>query len=117
MITEFNQRITIQKGELASDFFQESRSFFDFYSCFSQLREKSLSENVRDGNTTQDETLEFTIRSCQKSKELNSIDYRILFRGRIYDIVAIDHDKFTNRIIRITARRCGYEHPDAAKGS
>lgn len=117
MIAEFNQRITIQKGAVSSDFFQETSSFSDYYSCFAQVQEKSLSENIRDGNTVLDETMEFTIRSCHKVKEMNSVDYRILFQDRVFDILAIDHDRFSNRLLRITARRCEHERSAAESDS
>lgn len=102
---KYNQKITIQKGEVSSDFFEDAISFSAFYTCFACIKEKSLAENVRDGNLTQDETLTFEIRWCQKVRNLTSDGYQLIFNERVYDIMAIDHQSFKNRTITIIARR------------
>ncbi len=104
-LSDFNQRITVQKGVIHPDFYGEDHSFSNFYSCFASVKEKSLAENIKEGNLVQDEILEFVIRDCRKLKELSSDSFQILFQERIYDILTIDHDQFKGRYLRITARR------------
>lgn len=113
-LSDFNQRITIQKGVIHPDFYGEDHSFSDFYSCFTSVKEKSLAENVRDGNLVQDEILEFSVRDCSKLKELSSDAFQILFKEQIYDILAIDHDQFKGRYLRITAKRRKHDGYSAA---
>ena len=45
------------------------------------------------------------VRYCTELKELDSMKYRILFRGDIYNITLVDFVQFQNKVIKLRAEK------------
>ena len=52
--------------------------------------------------------MDFTIRYCGKAKEITSTGYRILMDGDHYDIVAVDHQNYKRRSLKLRCRKGGH---------
>ena len=50
-----------------------------------------------------EQTVVLEIRYCEKVSELNTKDYRILFKNVPYDITFIDSVQYSNKVIKIKA--------------
>ena len=89
-ISKLNQRILIQKGNTQTDDVGNVlRQWQDFYSCFASIKTTGGKERQK-GDTEEQQTVSFTVRFCKKLSELSAVDYRIMFRGKNYNIVQVD---------------------------
>ena len=98
------ERITIQKNISSKD----SRGnpvdgWQDHYSCHAYVNELSGSEFYEARQVFLENTVRFTVRYTPKLKDLDTTSYRLLFRGRIYDITFVDNPQFRNEILKISA--------------
>ena len=78
-ISKLNQRIEIQKGVSKTDEVGNViRHWQDYYSCFASV-------NTAGG------------------KEISAVDYRIVFRGKTYNIIQVDFADYDGKTIKIKA--------------
>ena len=100
-ISRLNQRIQIQKASSKTDevgnIIQQWR---DEYSCFAAVNTEGGKERQK-GDTRELRSLSFAVRSCRKLLDLSAVDYRILFREKIYNIVQVDFADYSGKMIRI----------------
>ncbi len=76
-----------------------------FYSCFAYVNLASGKENVTDIETLSEDTLVFILRWCEKLREINKKQYRILFENEVYNIICVDDVQFTHKKLKLTAVR------------
>ena len=100
-ISKLNQRIQIQKGVSKTD---EAGNVIqhwqDFYSCFASVKTTGGKERQK-GDTEEQQTVSFTVRFCKRLAELSSVEYRVVFRGKFYNIVQVDFADYGGKMIRI----------------
>ena len=102
-ISKLNQRILIQKGNTQTDDVGNVlRQWQDFYSCFASIKTTGGKERQK-GDTEEQQTVSFTVRFCKKLSELSAVDYRIMFRGRNYNIVQVDFADYDSKTVKIKA--------------
>ena len=53
------------------------------------------------GDTEEQQTVSFTVRFCRKLAELSSVEYRVVFREKFYNIVQVDFADYGGKMIRI----------------
>ena len=53
----------------------------------------------------ENETIAFTVRACQKTRELNSTQYRVRFQDQVFNIASIDRMNYNNREIKIRCKK------------
>ena len=75
----------------------------DYYTCRAYVNELSGNEFYEARLVNLENTVRFTVRYTPKLKDLDTTSYRLLFRGRIYDITFIDNPQFRNEILKISA--------------
>ena len=93
-ISKLNQRILIQKGVSKTDEVGNVlRQWQDFYSCFASVKTT--------GGKEEQQTVSFTVRFCRKLAELSSVEYRVVFREKFYNIVQVDFADYGGKMIRI----------------
>ena len=96
-ISKLNQRILIQKGNTQTDDVGNVlRQWQDFYSCFASIKTTGGKERQK-GDTEEQQTVSFTVRFCKKLSELSAVDYRIMFRGKNYNIVQVDFADYDSK--------------------
>lgn len=100
-IAKLNQRIQIQKGVSKTDEVGNVlRQWQDFYSCFASVKTTGGKERQK-GDTEEQHSVSFVVRFCKQLSELSSVEYRVVFRGKFYNIVSVDFADYGGKMIRI----------------
>ena len=92
-IAGLNTRITIQKNVTTVDQYRNHTSVWqDYCSCWATAvaSGKSTEETQNAGYTQEADQLDITVRWSSETAAVNTKEYRVLLRGRIYNIVSID---------------------------
>lgn len=102
---KLNQRITIQyrQHSLTDGIGYQKNGWTDLHTCWAAVNTASGSESWQSGERVQESTVNFKIRACKRLKDLNTTEYRIIFGGRYYDIIAIDDMLFAGSLLNIRA--------------
>ena len=102
-ISKLNQRILIQKGvSKTDDVGNVLLQWQDFYSCFASVKTAGGKEQQK-GDKEEQHSVAFAVRFCKKLSELSAVDYRIMFRGKNYNIVQVDFADYGGKTIKIKA--------------
>ena len=108
-IALLNARITIQKNAVVTDGIgNHMNRWTDYYTCHATVSGEGGKEALSAGQTLAEETADFTIRYCGKAKEITSTGYRVLMGGEHYDIVAVDHQNYKRRSLKLRCRKGGH---------
>lgn len=90
-------RITLQKSKTITDQYGNHRSeWTDYFSCWATAVTSGLSsaELETAGHTTEADRLDLTVRWSTETAAVNSKQYRVIIRNRIYNILSIDEMGF-----------------------
>lgn len=102
-ISKLNQRILIQKGvSKTDDVGNVLLQWQDFYSCFASVKTAGGKEQQK-GDTEEQHSVAFAVVFAKKLSELSAVDYRIMFRGKNYNIVQVDFADYGGKTIKIKA--------------
>ena len=105
-ISKLRSHITIQQAVVQTDAIgNHSNAWEDFWSCAAYANLASGKEYGAAGQTLGSDTLVFEIRWCERLRDLDSTNYRILFGGNIYNIVTVDDVQFRHEKLKLTAQR------------
>jgi SPP1 family predicted phage head-tail adaptor len=100
------QRITIQKATVTTDEIgNRKNAWTDYHTCFAYVNLSSGKEYEAAGQTLPGDTLVFTIRWCEKLADLDCSQFRILFAGRIYNLITVDDVQFRHQRLKLTGER------------
>ena len=100
------QRITIQKATVTADEIgNRKNTWADYHSCFAYVNLSSGKEYEAAGQTLRGDTLVFTIRWCEKLEWLDCSHFRIIFAGRVYNLVTVDDVQFRHQRLKMTGER------------
>lgn len=103
-ISKLNQRILIQKGSTQTDEVGNVlRQWQDFYFCFASVKTTGGKEQQK-GDTEEQHSVAFAVRFCKKISELSAVDYRIVFRGKPYNIIQVDFADYDGKTVKIKAK-------------
>lgn len=106
-IAKLNQRIQIQKAVSKTDEVGNViQQWQDFYSCFASVKTAGGKERQK-GDTEEQHSVSFAVRFCKQLSELSSVEYQILFRGKIYNILQVDFSDYGGKIVKIKAESEG----------
>lgn len=104
MISEMNQRITIQKNEIDVDRNgNHITKWCDFFSCFAYVNNLSGNEYWAAAQTNSQTDLYFVIRFCSEVAAIDSEHYRIIFKEHIYNISFVDNVQYKNKTLKLRA--------------
>ena len=100
-ISKLNQRILIQKGNTQTD---EVANVLrqDFYFCFASVKTTGGKEQ-QNGDTEEQHYVSFAVRFCKQLSEISAVDYRIVFRGKTYNIIQVDFADYDGKTVKIKA--------------
>ena len=108
-VSLLNVKITFQKNAVEVDGIgNHKNTWADYYSCHAtvsgeagrQTSESEVAGTVADGSD-----VSFTVRYCKKASVMDSTEYRVVFDGGIYDIVAIDHMNYKKKCLKFKCRK------------
>lgn len=77
----------------------------DFHKCWARVNGISGKEYWQVRQQNEEQIISFRIRYCRKLSELNSFDYRILYRGDTYNIQYIDNLLQADSLLIIKAKK------------
>ena len=98
-------RITFQKQEVVADEIgNHTNEWKDYFSCYATALEKESGEKEEAGQTVVEEKMDFTIRYCSETAAIVPDQFRILCKGRIYNIRSISDMAFKNKSLKIHAQ-------------
>ena len=78
------------------------RQWQDFYFCFASVKTTGGKEQ-QNGDTEEQHSVAFAVRFCKKLSEISAVDYRIVFRGKTYNIIQVDFADYDGKTIKIKA--------------
>ena len=98
-----NERIMIQKNSFITDEIGNHRNTWeDFFSCRATIGGERATEKQAAGLTVDNAAMSVTVRYCRKTADVNALEYRILFKGEIYNITNVDHLNYRKRALKIS---------------
>lgn len=103
-IKNFNNRIIIEKRTITKVNGIRKEVYTDFHKCWCSINSLYGNELYKALEIQQQDILNFTIRYSKNLEELNTKDFRIKWKNRIYNIVAIDFYNFNKEKITIKAQ-------------
>lgn len=97
-------KITIQKKSAVPDEIGRiSEVWSDFMVVHAYANRLSGQELIVAAANGQQDTVTFSVRYCRALAELNSNDFRIVFMGRVFNILTVDNVQFLNVELKIRA--------------
>lgn len=101
-----DKRIVIQMLATEEDKIGNQASLWtDFHKCWANVNGVSGKEYWQARQQNEEQVISFRIRYCRKLSELNSFDYRILYRGDTYNIQHIDNLLQADSLLIIKAKK------------
>ena len=105
-IALLSEKIVIQKSAVTVDAIGNRKNDWeDYYSCYATVTGEGGDEQSKAGQTIIEEEVAFTVRYCKAVMDVNSAEYRILFRGQIYNIVLVNHMNYKRKSLRFRCQR------------
>ncbi len=105
-IAAMNERVMIQANAVVTDRYGNHRnSWEDYFSCYATISGENGKEQAVVGEKLESTDMNVTVRYCTQTAAVRSTTHRILFRGEIYDIAAVDHLNYRKRGIRFRCRK------------
>ena len=103
-IKNLNNRIIIEKRTVTKINGIRKEIYTDFYKCWCGINSLYGNELYKALEIQQQDLLNFTIRYSKNLEELNTKDFRIKWKDRIYNIIAIDFYNFNKQKVTIKAQ-------------
>ena len=101
----FNQPIRIERlNDDGGEFWEE------YFSCRAYVNALYGSEYWAARAAGCEDTIVFTVRYCRALAAVRASEYRIVFRGEIYDIQSVDCPQFANAYIKLKGVRRSGNH-------
>ena len=104
-IARLKVRITIEKLTMKVDEIgNHTNGWEDYYSCYAYANTYMVDENESKVDY-ENQTIAFSVRACEKTKALTSTNFRVRFKGKVYNIVSIDMMNYDNKEIKIRCKK------------
>ena len=119
-IARFNERITFQQNTVTVDQFQNHTTFWtDYFSCYTYASTYQQDQEKGNPVISKEQTITFEVRYCSELKVLDSIHFRVLFHGDVYNIQSVDMMNYQRKTIKVrcklaTARPVSVQNNDTA---
>lgn len=98
--------IIFQKSEIVIDEIGNHKSTWkNFYKCHAYINGENGIERSSAGMIISDYDIAFTVRCCNKLREINSKDFRIVFNHEIYNITFVDHMGYKKDYLKFKCKR------------
>lgn len=100
----YREKIIIQKKSVSADNIgQQSESWSDYFICHAYVNNLSGREFWEAAQQNAERTVEFITRYCKKLSDVDCINYRIIFRRNVYDIIFVDNVQYRNETLKFKA--------------
>lgn len=104
----YREPVTIQKSSVTVDGIGNHTAKWDeYYRGYAYMNNLSGSEYWEAAQTQSENTVMFILRYHPILAEIGTKGYRLVHRGKQYDITSIDNVKYKNETIKIRAKAKG----------
>lgn len=105
-IALLNVKIKIEKNVVVVDEIgNRKNAWTEYYSCFATVGGEGGRETFVIGTIVDDSDISFSIRYCKRASFINNTEYRVLFNGEIYNIVAVDHMNYKKKSLKLRCQK------------
>ena len=108
-IAWLNEKVTIQKSVVQVDQIGNHRNAWeDYFTCHATIGNEGRSQKSEiavAGGTVDHTDMDVTVRFSRKTASVNATDYRVVFRGEIYNILAVDHMNFGRKAFKLRCKK------------
>lgn len=100
------EKILIQRTVVISDEIGNRKNIWeDYFSCFATISGEGGNEQLEAGQNLDGVKVSFTVRWCSVLSDVDSTRYRIIFRGDIYNILAVDHMNYKKKSLKLMCQK------------
>jgi SPP1 family predicted phage head-tail adaptor len=105
MTDRLKERLTVQKNTVSADEYgNHINSWVDYFSC--KCRINTYPKDEKDGTVVYDDRIAtFEVRYCSELMHIDAVNYRIVFRDDVYDILAVDMMNWNKKAIHIRCEK------------
>lgn len=101
-VGKLNRRIIIQRQTVILDAAgNQTQEWTDYHSCWAAVNGSGGREYWQARQQHEENTVNFKVRFCSALQNINTVDYRILFNGRPFNITYIDNMLFADSLLNI----------------
>ncbi len=104
-----NQRIVIETQKTCADELgNHTMTWIPFHACYAKVTDEERgqeSESESAGQTLAYPKARMTIRWCKKLDSLDSLSYRVHFRGHIWNILSCNHHAYQRDCLILLCQR------------
>ncbi len=105
-IALLNVKIAVEKNEVVADEIGNRKNIWkEYYSCFATVGGEGGREISVAGTIADDSDISFSIRYCKVASFINNTEYRIMFNGEIYNILAVDHMNYKKKSLKLRCQK------------
>ena len=102
--------ITVQKNTVVTDRIgNHTNTWTDWHTCHASVSGENASSNGSEdlsaGTYTDHAGTDFTVRWCEKTKDITTDDFRVVFNGEVYNIIGIDHMQYRRKSVKLRCRK------------
>lgn len=102
---KYKEKIVIEKVSCEFDEIgNQIEVWSEYYKCYAYVNNLYGNEYWMASQVQSEETVVFTTRYHKKINEMNTKEYRLIHRNKIYNIKFIDNVRYENDIVRIRAK-------------
>lgn len=102
----FRERIEIRKTEYTEDDVGNSiPADSRYYICRAYVNNLSGTEYWAAAQVQAEETVVFTVRYCSKIRDMNTLEYSVLWNGQYFNITSIDNVMNKDETVKIRGVR------------
>lgn len=106
-ISQYRSRIIIQRTAVTIDAVgNHINQWEDAFTCWAYANMTSGNEQAEAGQLISSDKVTFTVRWCKKLQDLAADKNRIVFNGKIYNIIYVDDFGYRHKTLKISTERC-----------
>lgn len=114
-IARLSERITFQKNVAVVDkYHNHTNTWTDYFTCHAYACTCQTDREDGDPVIREDQTISFEVRYCSELKELDSIHFRVLFHGDVYNIQSVDMMNYQHKTIKVRCKLASVRNREAA---
>ncbi|WP_026664840.1 phage head closure protein [Butyrivibrio sp. FC2001] len=116
-ISRLSEKVIFQKGSAHEDEYgNHVMGYDDYFSCSCTVSSQ-VGDEKEDAVTMDEEIISFTVRYSSETECISGKEYRIIFRGKYYNIVSVDYQGYRKKSIKFKCKHWSLEDSHAESSS
>ena len=109
-VSRYNSKVVFQRNTVVTDTIRNrTHTWMDYFSCYAYVNTVAMANQAAQEGTSvvpiEQRNITFETRCCSELAVVSSVDYRIVFAGDVYDIIAVDPVNYQNAELRFICKR------------